>query len=302
MAKMPGARASPASRLMPLPQAIRHASADYMAPLFLHSGCVQWMEKAVDNCAQALCCKAFKTMANISPACCNASRRFCRSGVSREADGPSDGIAAWCFGMVSFAAYAAPTSLRTEPPCGSCMSREADASSDGIAASRFGMVSFAAYAAPTSLRAELPCGSCVSREADTSSDGTAAWCFGMVSFAADAAPTSLSAEPPCGCGVSREANALSDGTAAGCSSIASFAADAAPTSKTACVCGLHGAPISPRHLCAMTGEGCGQACPAFALQGFRNRDDFLTTPRVTDTTRPRSAGPCRYCNVRWIRR
>jgi len=189
MAKMPGARASPASRLMPLPQAIRHASADYMAPLFLHSGCVQWMEKAVDNCAQALCCNAFETAVNISPACRDAKRRFCRSGVSREADGPSDGIAAWCFGMVSFAAYAAPTSLRTEPPCGSCMSREADASSDGIAASRFGMVSFAAYAAPTSLRAELPCGSCVSREAEGSSDGRATWCLGMASFAVHAAPT-----------------------------------------------------------------------------------------------------------------
>ncbi len=273
-----------------------------MAPLFLHSGCVQWMEKAVDNCAQALCCNAFETAVNISPACRDAKRRFCRSGVSREADGPTDGIAAWCFGMVSFAAYAAPTSLSAEPSCGSGVSREADASSDGIAAWCFGMVGFAAYAAPTSLGAEPICGSGVSREADTSSDGTAAWCFGMVSFAADAAPTSLSAEPPCGSGVSRQANALSDDTAAGCFSIASFAADAAPTSKTACVCGLHGAPVSPQRLCAMTGEGCGQARAALALQGFRNRDDFLTTPRVADTTRPRSAGPCRYCNVRWIRR
>ena len=33
---------------------------DYTVAIVLHSHCVQWMEKAVDNCVQRLCCNAFK--------------------------------------------------------------------------------------------------------------------------------------------------------------------------------------------------------------------------------------------------
>ncbi|WP_296252456.1 hypothetical protein [uncultured Stenotrophomonas sp.] len=35
--------------------------------ILLHSRCVQWLEKAVDNRVQALRCKAFKMAVNFSP-------------------------------------------------------------------------------------------------------------------------------------------------------------------------------------------------------------------------------------------
>jgi hypothetical protein len=50
---------------------------DLTAPAFLHSRCVQWMEKTVDNHSQALRCNAFKIMANFSPAH-RAARRTAR--------------------------------------------------------------------------------------------------------------------------------------------------------------------------------------------------------------------------------
>jgi len=62
--------------------------------IVFHSRCVQWMEKAVDKCAQALGCKAFKMVVDFSPgtaaginASCLFERHQRRSPAKRSATG-----------------------------------------------------------------------------------------------------------------------------------------------------------------------------------------------------------------------
>ncbi len=55
---------------------VRCAYPGYAVAIFLHSGCAQSMEKAVDKPVQALCCNALGAMVNISPAFPDAPRCF----------------------------------------------------------------------------------------------------------------------------------------------------------------------------------------------------------------------------------
>ncbi|GEM_PF-3479380 len=55
---------------------VRCAYPGYAVAIFLHSGCAQSMEKAVDKPVQALCCNTLGAMVNISPAFPDAPRCF----------------------------------------------------------------------------------------------------------------------------------------------------------------------------------------------------------------------------------